>query len=163
MSLHRLEIVSCHLTSGRLPRPALDQYRKLGAPFDASILRKLIDEATFDYDAANYRAMERTGAFDHFRYLDESRESLREIAVIKDCLPIDADHENPIKSFSFAKMLSTFDQGLFARQTVNSSLYGDTIHALGTAKHSNLRSRSLQYKDYGCFGLTELGYGTNGA
>lgn len=140
----------------------MDQYRKLGAPFDASILRKLIDEATFDYDAANYRAMERTGAFDHFRYLDESRESLREIAVMKDYLPIDADedHENPIKSFSFAKMLSTFDQGLFARQTVNSSLYGDTIHALDTAKHSNLRSRSLQYKDYGCFGLTELGHGT---
>jgi acyl-CoA oxidase len=174
MSLHRLEVVRSHLTAGRLPKPALDpsldQYRSKGAEFDPSILHRLIDDVTFEYDTANYKAMERTGAFDHFKYLDQSRENLREIfvkqiAVIKECLPLDADddHENPIKSFSFAKMLSTFDQGLFARHTVNSSLYGDTVHALGTAKHSELRNRCLLYKDYGCFGLTELGHGTNGA
>ena len=40
-------------------------------------------------------------------------------------------------------------------------LYMKTLFNLGTAKHSEYIKRAIEYKDIGCFGLTELLHGSN--
>lgn len=40
-------------------------------------------------------------------------------------------------------------------------LYMKTLFNLGTEKHKDLVKRAVEYKDIGCFGLTELEHGSN--
>jgi acyl-CoA oxidase len=40
-------------------------------------------------------------------------------------------------------------------------LYMKTLFNLGTAKHSEYIQKAIEYKDIGCFGLTELLHGSN--
>jgi len=44
---------------------------------------------------------------------------------------------------------------------VHVSLYLDTMLFLGTEKHQKLVEDASAFKDLGCFGMTEIGHGTN--
>lgn len=40
-------------------------------------------------------------------------------------------------------------------------LYIKTLYNLGTDKHAEFRRRAVEWKDIGCFALTELTHGSN--
>ena len=40
-------------------------------------------------------------------------------------------------------------------------LYNKTLGAIGTSDHKEFRERGMLGKDVGCFGMTELGHGSN--
>lgn len=51
--------------------------------------------------------------------------------------------------------------GLATKYSVHFFLYVRTILVLGTDKHRHWVERGLQFKDFGCFGLTEIAHGSN--
>jgi acyl-CoA oxidase len=57
--------------------------------------------------------------------------------------------------------LNNFDSSTLVRLLVHYGLYCKTIKNLGTDKHMKTLMEGIKTKHLGCFGLTELGHGSN--
>lgn len=57
--------------------------------------------------------------------------------------------------------LNNFDASVVVRIMVHYGLYCKTIKNLGTEKHMKTLMDGVKCKHLGCFGLTELGHGSN--
>ena len=75
------------------------------------------------------------------------------------------DSSNVDKPFSemlaLEDALISYDPGFLVRNGVHLMLFGESIKALGTEKHLKILKDAYDYKTIGCFGLTELGHGSN--
>lgn len=150
------------------PDPALDLYRTRGAEFNAKVLRDLVDFAAPDTFHHFVEMVSSVASIDHREYEESSREQLREVIVhqIADLmrvmkLSVEDDDSDLINNYCRAKAILAFDLGLATRITVHATLYYDSVRELGSVKHLPFTQRAYQFKDYGCFALTELGHGSN--
>lgn len=55
----------------------------------------------------------------------------------------------------------TYDAGYSVKNGVHIFLYTKTIFNLGTDRHKKFEQNAANYRDIGCFGLTELLHGSN--
>ena len=58
-------------------------------------------------------------------------------------------------------LLSTLHASAATKLGVHYGLYTKSILKLGTEKHQKLADKALELKNLGCFGLTEMGHGSN--
>lgn len=68
---------------------------------------------------------------------------------------------NPNKFTLFGNGLTFYDLNLTTKIGVHYSLYIKALERLGTSKHQEYYHRACNFKDIGCFGLTELMHGSN--
>ena len=69
---------------------------------------------------------------------------------------------NNLKQFMvFLKIPYFFNESISTKLTVNLALYYKTIDNLGTGRHQRWKMNVETGEDVGCFGLTELGHGSN--
>ena len=76
-------------------------------------------------------------------------------------LPFKELRNDPIKFGMFMEAINHMDIGLSVRFAFHSILYYNSLVFLGTEKHKIFIEKSLSLEDIGCFGLTELGHGSN--
>ena len=55
----------------------------------------------------------------------------------------------------------TYDSAFSVKHGVHVNLYAKTIYILGTQRHQKYVDSALDFKDIGCFGLTEILHGSN--
>lgn len=165
----RLKLLETHLCA--LPNipydKSLEEYRSRGKNFNGWRLRNLLDSKHIDVLYAVHSLM-RDPELRPRNMVGMDFDQLREynLKVIKAFKGLgllnkaqdDIDHE-PLSVGFYA--LGTLDLGLMTRLGVSIVLYGGTLRALATAKHSQLIERMYSTQDYGCFCLTELGHGSN--
>ena len=68
---------------------------------------------------------------------------------------------NPQNIFAAHEVLGYLDGSLATKFTVQFNLFGGSVFALSTERHSSLLSKIDDLSIVGCFCLTELGYGNN--
>lgn len=68
---------------------------------------------------------------------------------------------DPVKFVSFIGPAYCYDEALSTKIVVNLQLYYKSIINLGTEIHEEWARRCEEGEDIGCFGLTELGHGSN--
>ena len=76
-------------------------------------------------------------------------------------LSYEIDKVNPIEKLKAIYPMAEYNLALSVRFIVHIILYVDTLQGLGTEKHVSLINRAYSVKDYGSFGMTELGHGSN--
>jgi acyl-CoA oxidase len=146
---------------------SLEEYRSRGRSFNGWRIRTLLDSKQMDVLYA-VQSLTRDPALRPSvqvgMTLDELRAYQLKVLLAFKCSGLlnkaedDKDH-SPLSVGFYA--LATLDMGLMTRLGVSIVLYGGTLRALGTAKHSRLIERLYSLEDYGCFCLTELGHGSN--
>mmetsp|Transcript_17771 Transcript_17771/g.17742 ORF Transcript_17771/g.17742 Transcript_17771/m.17742 type:complete len:641 (-) Transcript_17771:42-1964(-) len=114
------------------------------------------------------RIMHENPLFNHFDEAELSREALRkrivqQIAAIYPSagLNLKVVKEDYTKKLELLYGMADYDIAFAVRLLVHLVLYTDTVTNLGTAKHLNLVHRAYNLQDYGSFGMTELGHGSN--
>ena len=76
-------------------------------------------------------------------------------------LPLREVFNDTSKFMSFVSPVYLFDEAISTKLVVNLQLYYKTIVNLGTETHEEWARRCEEGQDIGCFGLTELGHGSN--
>jgi len=65
------------------------------------------------------------------------------------------------KFLVFLDVVNSFDQGITVFLAFHSVLYYISLKNLSTPKHQSYIDDNLNFKEIGCFGLTEFGHGSN--
>jgi acyl-CoA oxidase len=88
---------------------------------------------------------------------------MEQLSYVLKSFPLDYETEQLHPNHKVNRMfaLSEYDMAISTRGTVSVSLYLDSIINFGTAKHRELIDRCFSLQDIGCFGMTELGHGSN--
>jgi acyl-CoA oxidase len=68
---------------------------------------------------------------------------------------------NPKNIFAMHDLLGFLDSSLATKFTVQFNLFGGTVHALSSERHSHVLDKIDSLDVIGCFCLTELGFGNN--
>lgn len=76
-------------------------------------------------------------------------------------LPLEELFNDTEKFMAFIGPAFIYDEAVSTKLVVNFQLYYKTIEILGTEKHKHWKRRCEDGLDIGCFGLTELGHGSN--
>lgn len=170
-SLRRLSLIEAHLNS-KFPTQqfdeSLNEYRKKGSPINSTLLLQNYLGDIYSEVMSLRSKMAESTVFNHFEEVEMSREALRkrvlqQISKIYPSLNLTYDlvQKSYTSKFCVLYAFGEYDIGLAVRLLVHLVLYIDTINNLGTKKHRNLIDRAYAFKDYGCFGMTELGHGSN--
>lgn len=69
--------------------------------------------------------------------------------------------EDQSKYAILSECISNYDFSLGVRYSVHMVLYYNSIKFLGTEMHRPYMDRCVTFEDHGCFGLTELGHGSD--
>ena len=86
---------------------------------------------------------------------------LKYLEAAKKILPLNEVFNDTSKFMSFVSPCYLFDEAISTKLVVNLQLYYKTIVNLGTEIHEEWAKRCEEGQDIGCFGLTELGHGSN--
>ncbi|CAG9331791.1 unnamed protein product [Blepharisma stoltei] len=170
-NLRRLDLLKTHLLS-KFPTSSLDrsldEYRGRGEKINSSLLSQLYFEDGYDTLMKMRKAMTKNPLFNHYEEAEMPREKLRERVVQQIAslyfsfnLSYEVDKKWPLGKCHFCFGLAEHDLGLTTRFCVHIILYIDTLQNIGTKKHLELINRAYQLLDYGSFGMTELGHGSN--
>ena len=73
----------------------------------------------------------------------------------------DRQYADPLYGLVWGQYFLNFDMSFCMKCGLHYVLYLDSLENLGTEKHLPLIDRAQRLKDIGCFGLTELGHGSN--
>eukprot|EP00761_Pharyngomonas_kirbyi_P012164 gb/GECH01012191.1/.p1 GENE.gb/GECH01012191.1/~~gb/GECH01012191.1/.p1 ORF type:complete len:657 (+),score=135.65 gb/GECH01012191.1/:1-1971(+) len=69
--------------------------------------------------------------------------------------------DDPARYFAFLETLGFFNQNLSVKLAVQWGLFGGCLLLLGTKRHAHLIPKAESGEVMGCFGMTELGHGSN--
>ena len=167
----RLNVIQGHMTS-KFPisphDPSLDNYRKLSPFLNQTLLAKHYFGRSYSGLLSDRDLMCASPLFDHAESYDFSIESHRGRVVeqIKylysfQNITYPIDQADSLKKMALLYSLAEYSLSLTTRLGVHLVLYIDTLQNLGTEKHRQLIHDAYSLKDYGCFGMTELGHGSN--
>lgn len=169
-SIRRLDIIQNHVTSKFPPLPldpSLDNYRK-ASPFNQQLFAMHYFDDYYPVLLKTRQLMDQSPLFNHQELLNFSIEENRG-RVIEQLIYLYSsqkvthkiDKEDPLRKLVFMYPMAEYDLSLSVRFIVHLILYVDTLQSLGTAKHAKLIEDAYSLKDYGSFGMTELGHGSN--
>jgi acyl-CoA oxidase len=100
----------------------------------------------------------------NYKTWDETREhplrKMQAIAKSKIVSVKDFGH-NPSNIFAAHEFIAMVDGSLAVKFTVQFNLFGGSVFALSTERHQHLFDKIDDLSVFGCFCLTELGYGNN--
>lgn len=165
--MERIKLIERHLS--KLPSTedhSLEEYRRRGMKVEAEYLHPVIDgpywktirELLIPFkDVLDPRALIEMPTEDQRAYFFDSLRRLIESGKLTQ----DLDEYDSSLSKIVMTIIGQFDNALCTRLLVHIFLYADSIRALGTDKHNEAIARAYSFKDYGSFGLTELGHGSN--
>ena len=95
---------------------------------------------------------------------DEIREKLMKRFIdIKKVLATTREEQiaKPIRNFAITIVTFAYDMSLLIKAGVHFGIYADAIEYIGTSKHHPVLQEAFAFDNIGCFGLTELGHGSN--
>lgn len=172
-ALPRLLQLQKHLVSAKdtsqSPTETLAYYRSKST-VNAPVLRDLVYGKFLATRESIFRMISREPIFKHHTTLELDRKEARYLAfkqmkkIIKN-FPEFMSYEEYMKDPTIltvvGDLLWAFDQSVSVKIGVHYQLYTKTLMNLGTAKHRKLQEDAIFFRDTGCFGLTELGHGSN--
>lgn len=86
---------------------------------------------------------------------------LKYLAEAKKILPLKEVFNDTTLFSAFISAVYLYDEAISTKFVVNLQLYYKTIVNLGSEMHDDWAKRCEEGLDIGCFGLTELGHGSN--
>jgi acyl-CoA oxidase len=86
---------------------------------------------------------------------------LKYLAEARKILPLKEVFNDTCLFSSFIQPIYLYDEAISTKIVVNLQLYYKTIVNLGSEIHDDWAKRCEEGEDIGCFGLTELGHGSN--
>ncbi|CAG9314349.1 unnamed protein product [Blepharisma stoltei] len=167
----RLNLINSQLSSQFPPIPydeSLDNYRKKGTEISKEILLRHFIGASYVLVMAFWSHMACDPVFNHHEEAEFSRSKKRErvfqqIASIyfKANLSYELCKEFPFRKYDLLYAIGDYDIGVGTRLLIHLVLYINAVESLGTSKHIEFIKRAYHLLDYGSFGMTELGHGSN--
>jgi acyl-CoA oxidase len=161
----RLNLINSHLTPSS---STLEDRRKQGIQLNKESLFKIyFGPAHKDIQRLREIAIN-SRYFDHdqdnkLKYEEQRGRAMQQILELyrEEKISYESDVKDPLNKLNMMYVLSEYDKSLSTRVTVHFVLYIDTLQNLGTDKHKEFIKRAYKLQDYGCFGMTELGHGSN--
>ncbi|OMJ88879.1 hypothetical protein SteCoe_2542 [Stentor coeruleus] len=170
-AIRRLLLIENHLSSQFPNAPqekGLDDFRKLESKVNHNVLAKHYFDDFYEANLYTRKIIDESPLFTHQESLGSSVEDYRGKVVeqlkciySKFRMSYEKDLNDPIYKCGPIYGMAEYDQSLSTRMIVHIILYTDTIQNLGTGKHRELIDRAYALKDYGSFGMTELGHGSD--
>ena len=148
--------------------PSLENSRKLAPFINAGLLAKHYFDGSYSGIMNMREQMCASPLFDHAESygfsIEENRgrvvEQIKYLYGFQN-LTYKIDKEDSLKKMIMLYPMAEYNLSLSTRIIVHLILYIDTLQNLGTEKHETLINNAYSLKDYGCFGMTELGHGSN--
>ncbi|OMJ92024.1 hypothetical protein SteCoe_5344 [Stentor coeruleus] len=166
----RLSMIKSHLLGNFTfdYDPSLDEYRKRGKNFNTNTLKNYYYEIGFQHYDELISAFSACPSMTERGFSAQTKDEKRrllmlQIQEVSQHLKISRDEflKDPLRNLIFGIYGLNFDMSFCIKIGVHLALYIDSLMNLGTEKHYNLIDRGNSLKDIGCFGLTELGRGSN--
>ncbi|KAK7087889.1 peroxisomal acyl-coenzyme A oxidase 3-like [Littorina saxatilis] len=145
----------------------LDVYRKK-ASFDWKVMRLFLDgEDVLRYKDKVWSTLENDPLFSR-GFGTPSLEEQRKLSFQRVCrlfeydfLPEDELFSNPVKHQVLTNCLGSYDWTVAGKISLNSEMFAGTIQSTGSERHSHFVDKNSNFKNFGCFALTELSHGSN--
>lgn len=144
---------------------SLDKYRRLATVNWKEVRLVVEGEDHVRIKDQIYSTLEKEPLF--ARNFDRpSLEELRELnhrrwkRIIELDLPVD-QYSDTEGYQCLMEVLETYDQGLSARLSLHTSVFGMAIASMATKRHDDILQKTKRHEIVGCFCLTELGHGSN--
>ncbi|XP_076452929.1 LOW QUALITY PROTEIN: peroxisomal acyl-coenzyme A oxidase 3-like [Babylonia areolata] len=150
------------------PKPGpLDNYRKR-ASFDWKLMRIFLDgEDIIRFKNKVWSTLEKDPLFSR-GFSTPSLEEQRKLSFQRvrrlyeyDFLPEDELFGNPVKHQILTNCLGSYDWTVAAKISLNSEMFGGTVQSTGSSRHQRFVEDNQNFKNFGCFALTELSHGSN--
>jgi acyl-CoA oxidase len=146
----------------------LDHYRAKGTKFNKQLMKEVV---WGEYWADRQRivdAMVASDAFDHKKSIGASNlqrytDQLHNLDAVKEAIAYTRkldDTKCKLHGAIGAAVLG-YDLAFGTLLGVHSTLYHDTVMVLGSEKHAHLCDKAMTLEHFGCFGMTEIGHGSN--
>jgi len=165
--MERLILVRNQLASIESPKKTMEHYRSLST-INIDDFRNTFFGSYYEQKVHMHKIMLNSPHFKQAFVDEPSREELRrrvwlqmkEIAKNTN-LSTELYLKSPLTMFYFNSGLLDFDGGLSTKFGVHLALYARAILNLGTMKHRKYVDAAFEFKEVGCFALTELAHGSN--
>lgn len=151
------------------PKDTLASYRAK-TTVNIPVLRELIYGKYLGPRETMFRILSRDPIFKHHTTLELNRKEARHLSfkhmekIVKhfpEFMTFEEYQKDPYILTVVSDLLWAFDQALAVKLGVHYQLYTKTLANLGSVKHRKLQEDAVYLRDIGCFGLTELGHGSN--
>lgn len=171
----RLQVIFGHMgsiDSDTEPSMSAEACRSRFAPkdkvmsVDVAGLRKLWDRIEPGIKNSTRRILETTPEFkecpemEYLKFRKVTHEWVKTIIQKRPVSLYDL-RDDPLKYFAFLEIGTFFNSNVLTKLAVQWGLFGGCLLLLGTKRHAHLIPKAESGELMGCFGMTELGHGSN--